>query len=135
LSSERYGEDAPQNALERVEEIARSVGLETFKDKDDVVVLAGKVIVLDVEFGAEVTVKVSYANASSALSTGLGAYLAKIVGVYLKEAEPLKRAKLSRDVRDQLLYIVRLDKLASESGMAWFLDIDKVAREAEEGFG
>ncbi|TFK44542.1 hypothetical protein BDQ12DRAFT_673182 [Crucibulum laeve] len=160
-----YGESIPLDptlipewCISRLEAWGKLAGMETFKDdsKEGVmtVMLAGKVLVVDVDFSFQretpdkptvrvASVKTSYAisnNASGSASntngsSSLDGFLAEYIQKFCTEVQkaddlrdPEEAWRLGHDVFRQLRYLVMLDKLASANneftGIRWFVDID-----------
>jgi len=129
-----------------------SVGMETFREEgSSTVVLAGKVLVVDVDFVIErgdplnpilrvSGVKTSNAllpgNSNSPTSTLTDSFLAESIERYCVEMQKredcrdVERAsRLRNNVLDHLRYLVVLDGLANRKeygGLRWFTDIDEL---------
>lgn len=130
-----------------------SVGMETYPNKDThavTVVLAGKVLVIDVEFAIDQKndslnprLRVSNVKTSNALLAGasnestspfLDAFLMDGLTRYCQEMQkpeeirdPQFAALIRKGLVSQLQYLVILDRLASrknDGGIRWFTDLD-----------
>ncbi|KIK98653.1 hypothetical protein PAXRUDRAFT_823625 [Paxillus rubicundulus Ve08.2h10] len=140
----------------RLEEWGRAQGMETFIDSSGVsstttVVLAGKVLVLDVDIDGGVVVKTSFAVGNNiAIGTPvipeLDAFLARdiarwveaarrasLAAVYYPQAEDpsIEAAHHALAVQDHLRYLMMLDSLAvaeGEHGIRWFMEPDSIAQ-------
>ena len=169
-SATSYGEDIPLDrtvmvdwCISRVKAWGASVGMETFRDDERegrmVVVLGGKVLVVDVDFAIDradplipridvVGVKTSYAipnGASSSITdspTSLEVLLADSIQAFCIEVQkheelrqPREAARLGKVVVDHLSYLMTLDKFAlrkEDGGIRWFADVHQVGLTSEK---
>ncbi|KAJ8507102.1 hypothetical protein ONZ45_g10486 [Pleurotus djamor] len=153
-----YGEDVPIDrsaisawSVSRLEAFGKATGMEIFQEPRDggiSLVLAGKVIVIDVDLGLEqgdpmqstihvANVKTSYAIPSAsthAASKSLDELIKDSIQAFLTEVQkpdatmsPREAARLGREIKNHLSYIVMLDQLATQSGIQWFSDVDILA--------
>ena len=164
-----YGEDIPLDrailvdwCISQLQNSGSSVGMETFRDdgREDrqIVVLGGKVLVVDIEFTVDrtdhhlprldvVTVKTSYAipngisNSSSDNINSVERLLADSIQAFFNEAQkdealrrPQEAARLGRSVRDHCRYLMTLDSFAQrkeDGGIRWFADVHQLGIAAE----
>ncbi|EIN11734.1 hypothetical protein PUNSTDRAFT_98957 [Punctularia strigosozonata HHB-11173 SS5] len=169
--STRFGEDIPATrdaipgwVVSRVEAWGRSAGMEAFRDEDQgrriALALAGKVIVIDIEFAVSaeaedttirvVSVKNSYAvpsgesanpTGNTGGSTSLDGFLAVVLQKFidlvekpLDDQNPIAAAQVGSRLSQHLGYLMRLDALAvqeGDAGLRWFTSIDNLASTAE----
>jgi len=157
----RYGENVPlllasipDWCINQLGAWGTSVGMETFIDgREDgaTVVLGGKVLVIDVDFGIEhdeqmsrrlkvINIKTSNAlvsgNTNPSASTMLDMFLADNIQKYCAEMQktedsrdPRLAASIRKKILSQLRYLVLLDGLASrkdDGGIRWFTDLDEL---------
>ena len=169
-STMNYGEDIPLDrtllvdwCISQLEKWGSSVGMEAFRDdgREDrvVVVLGGKVLVVDIDFTVDrtdrrlprldvVAVKTSYAipNSISESSTD-GVYtveslLADSIRAFCNEVQkdealrrPREAARLGRSVTDHFRDLMILDSYAQSrecGGIRWFTDVQEVVLETEK---
>ncbi|KIJ67853.1 hypothetical protein HYDPIDRAFT_37449 [Hydnomerulius pinastri MD-312] len=142
--------DASLPSPSRLAEWGRAEGMEAFIDNSGVlatttVVLAGKVLVLDIDVDGGVVVKTSFAvgnNVSSGTSSApdLDAFLAREIArwadaarraltaaVSTPDAEDpsVEAARYGRAIQEHLRYLMMLDSLAvteGERGIRWFME-------------
>jgi hypothetical protein len=156
-----YGEDIISGPnfiswfLQRIEQIAKSAGMDVFCENESngkvTATLAGKVIVLDIEFhikqfeGTEKivlsTLKSTHAapvdasaTSTSTLSTSgvsLDTFLVTVLQHYLSalqkteaELDNVQVARLGESLQSHLRYIMKLDNLAQRQGSRWFTEVD-----------
>lgn len=169
-----YGEDVPSMGslvewlLAQIESWGKLAGMQFFKETPSEgklsVALAGKILVLDIEFritrneesiGIElISLKSSHASpldapatsASSLPTTGasLDTFLATTFREYLDELQKsqsdmdtMQVAKLGRALKSHLHYIMKLDSLAQrevEGGSRWFTEVDDLSSVANQVF-
>lgn len=167
-----YGEDIPLDratlvhwCISRLESWGAAAGMETFREESRegqiTVMLAGKVLVVDVDFSVDrsdatnpklgVTgVKTSYAVTNGAVGTtmegsaSLDGFIADGLRRFLEEVEkpedeqdPTEAARIGACAVRHLQYLMRLDKLAlreGELGLRWFNSMDRLALEVVEPF-
>ncbi|CAL1706810.1 unnamed protein product [Somion occarium] len=165
-----YGEDIPlERALiihwcvSQVEQWATLAGMETFREEEReghmVVVLGGKILVVDIDFSIDrsnplspilgiISVKTSYAvpngTASSTTdgSISLDGFLAEYLGTYVREVQKeeedqdtMEAARLGSLIAEHMKYLMKLDQLAAregDSGLHWFNGIDRLAADVLE---
>jgi hypothetical protein len=148
----------------RLETWGKAAGMESFRDEEKgrvVLTLAGKVIVIDVEFsiisesenpGMEVaSVKNSYAvpsgedtnpTANTGGSTSLDGFLATNLRAFLgivqkpvDDQDPIVAAQIAASISQHLTYLMRLDALAAQegdTGLRWFTSSDNLASTVEK---
>ena len=153
LSAERpvtvFPDTSPPSPI-RLEEWGRAVGMEAFIDSSGTspattIMMAGKVLVLDVDIDSGVVVKTSFAvgnniaNAPPA-APDLDAFLSRDIGRWVDAANraslaaahhmqaedpAVEAAYLGLVVQDHLRYLMMLDALAvaeGERGIRWFME-------------
>lgn len=166
-----YGEDIPPNTsivdwfLARIEEWGKSANMQVFSDPEPggkvAIAMAGKILVLDIEFQVDHTdddvnislksLKSSHASpldapataasTISAVDASLDTFLTAVIEEYLEELlrkesrrDPILIAKLGRHMKDYLRYIMKLDHLAQreiEGGSRWFTEGDDLSSVAQ----
>jgi len=95
--------------------------------------LGGQVVVLDVGFVPEPTVRASYAGSGSGEdrhSPAMDAFFSRLVGGVVKGADNWNDD--GRRLREALGYLMRLDRLAMQEGNAgarWFGEVDALSKE------
>ncbi|KAG1777656.1 hypothetical protein EV702DRAFT_1099812 [Suillus placidus] len=139
-----YPDTSPPHPA-KIAEWGRNLGMEVFVD-GSTTVLAGKVLVLDVDINDHVAVKTSFANntnsnGNSSAAPELDAFLAREVtrwinaarcaaGIdtavgYSREDPAIEAARRSRAIQEHLRYLMTLDGLAAaenEKGLRWFME-------------
>ncbi|KAG2111314.1 uncharacterized protein F5147DRAFT_687209 [Suillus discolor] len=129
----------------KIAEWGRNLGMEVFVD-GSTTVLAGKVLVLDIDINDHVAVKTSFANnangnGNTSAAPELDAFLAQEVtrwinaarraaGIdsavgHLREDPAIEAARRSRAIQEHLRYLMMLDGLAAaenEKGLRWFME-------------
>ncbi|KIY65037.1 hypothetical protein CYLTODRAFT_424686 [Cylindrobasidium torrendii FP15055 ss-10] len=162
----KYGEDIPLDrrvlvewSMNRFQIWGRASGMETYVDGDapDQLMLAGKVLVIDIDFTADrsiperprleiKSVRTSYAipgaesNKDGSLS--LDAFLLKSMRAFCEEVQrpedqvdPLEAARLAVIINDHLSYLLVLDRFAArpdDGGLRWFVDVDQMCTVVED---
>ncbi|KAH7888628.1 hypothetical protein F5I97DRAFT_1925147 [Phlebopus sp. FC_14] len=141
--------DAAPPSPTRLAEWGRNAGMEAFIDTSSTsatttVVLAGKVLVLDIDVDGVVVVKTSFAvgnNVSNGAPAApeLDAFLAREVARWVNAARrasaaegsshtedpSIQAARYGRAIQDHLRYLMMLDSLAAaegEHGIRWFME-------------
>jgi len=168
-----YGEDMPTSMTAlvewfptQIEAWGNSVGMQLFNEPETGgklgVVLAGKILVLDIEFRVKGdkdtltielnTLKSSHASpldapatsASSLPTSGatLDTFLAATLREYLREVQKdqadldsIHKAKLGGSMKRHLRYMMKLDTLAQrevEGGSRWFTEVDDLSSVANQ---
>ncbi|KAF8588708.1 hypothetical protein K439DRAFT_1613378 [Ramaria rubella] len=168
-----YGEDMPSSKasltewfLARMECWGNSAGMQIFNEPETDgklgIVLAGKILVLDIEFHVQkiddkemiklISLKSSHASpldapatsASSLPTSGasLDTFLAATLREYLEHVQedqaninPIHIAKLGRSLKAHMQYIMKLDNLAQrevEGGSRWFTEVDDLGSVANQ---
>lgn len=167
-----YGEDIPSRSnlvkwfLGRIDHFAKSAGMEVFSETEPggklTAILAGKVIVLDIEFqvnisnmGEEirlVSLKSTHAapvdapaTSTSTLPTAgasLDTFLMAVFRQYLAELQEtdsqvnhVQVSRLGHALESHLQYIMKLDSLAQreiEGGSRWFTEVDDLSSVAKQ---
>ncbi|KAG1890341.1 hypothetical protein F4604DRAFT_1709911 [Suillus subluteus] len=139
-----YPDTSPPHPA-KIAEWGRNLGMEVFVD-GSTTVLAGKVLVLDIDINDHVVVKTSFANntnsnGNSAAAPELDAFLAREVTRWInaarraagrdtavghsREDPAIEAARRSRAIQEHLRYLMMLDGLASsenEKGLRWFME-------------
>jgi len=134
----------------KIAEWGRNLGMETFVD-GSTTVLAGKVLVLDIDINDHVAVKTSFANSnnntgSASAAPELDTFLAREVtrwiyaarcaaGIHMNSAHSnedpaIEAARRSREIQQHFRYLMMLDALAAaenEKGLRWFMEPTIVA--------
>ncbi|KAG1881386.1 hypothetical protein C8R48DRAFT_680786 [Suillus tomentosus] len=129
----------------KIAEWGRNLGMEVFVD-GSTTVLAGKVLVLDIDINDHVAVKTSFANnangnGNTSAAPELDAFLAQEVTRWInaarraagidsavghsKEDPAIEAARRSRAIQEHLRYLMMLDGLAAaenEKGLRWFME-------------
>ncbi|KZT08418.1 uncharacterized protein LAESUDRAFT_697349 [Laetiporus sulphureus 93-53] len=162
-----YGEDIPLERMmiadwcvSRLETWGSSAGMEAFREEERdgriMVVLGGKVLVIDIELSVDrsdsdnpkvslATLKTSYAILNGAAtqqgSLSLDGFLAMRIGDFLTEVQKeaderdsVEAARLGRLFAEHMMYLMQLDQLATNegaNGLRWFSDMDALALETE----
>ncbi|KAL4073842.1 hypothetical protein J3A83DRAFT_2630807 [Scleroderma citrinum] len=133
----------------RLAEWGRAMGMEAFIDNSsssstNTVVLAGKVLVLDIDIDGRVAVKTSFAVGNNVpnntpVAPDLDAFLSREVSRWVETAKNASTGQLSsntedpsveaslcaRSLQDHLRYLMTLDSLAAgegERGIRWFME-------------
>lgn len=139
-----YPDTSPPHPA-KIAEWGRNLGMEVFVD-GSTTVLAGKVLVLDIDINDHVTVKTSFANntnsnGNSSAAPELDAFLAREVTRWIiaakcaagvdtavrhsREDPAIEAARRSRAIQEHLRYLMMLDGLAAsenEKGLRWFME-------------
>jgi hypothetical protein len=136
-----YPDTSPPHPA-KIAEWGRNLGMEVFVD-GSTTVLAGKVLVLDVDINDLVAVKTSFANNTNGNGAApeLDAFLAREVTRWInaarraagmdtavghsKEDPAIEAARRSRAIQEHLRYLMMLDGLAAsenEKGLRWFME-------------
>ncbi|OAX32880.1 hypothetical protein K503DRAFT_776201 [Rhizopogon vinicolor AM-OR11-026] len=139
-----YPDTSPPNPA-KIAEWGRNLGMEAFVD-GSTTVLAGKVLVLDIDLNDHVAVKTSFANSNN--NTGntsaapeLDAFLVRevtrwihaakcasgidMISGHSKEDPAIEAARRSREIQQHFRYLMMLDALAvaeNEKGLRWFME-------------
>lgn len=120
--------------------------LDESPDGSSSLLLGGKVLVIDVKLDIDKSnparpirvrsVETSYASAQGSRSPMLDAFLAEMVGQLVGEVQRQDGiqdvetvAKLGGEIRDHLVYLMMLDRLATrqrDGGIRWFIDVDEL---------
>ncbi|KAH8093856.1 hypothetical protein BXZ70DRAFT_1001486 [Cristinia sonorae] len=167
-----YGEEIPLDrttlvnwCISRLESWGAAAGMETFREESTegqiTVMLAGKVLVVDVDFSVDRSdaanprlgvagVKTSYAVPNGAVGTttegsaSLDGFIADGLSSFLEvvqkpedEQDPIEAARIGSCSVRHLQYLMRLDKLAlreGDNGLRWFNSMDRLALEVVEPF-
>ncbi|KAJ8583810.1 hypothetical protein M405DRAFT_866749, partial [Rhizopogon salebrosus TDB-379] len=139
-----YPDTSPPDPA-KIAEWGRNLGMEAFVD-GSTTVLAGKVLVLDIDLNDHVAVKTSFANnnnhtGNASAAPELDAFLARevtrwihaarcaagidMVSGHLKEDPAIEAARHSRAIQQHFRYLMMLDGLAAaenEKGLRWFTE-------------
>lgn len=139
-----YPDTSPPHPA-KIAEWGRNLGMEVFVD-GSTTVLAGKVLVLDIDINDHVAVKTSFANntnsnGNSSAAPELDAFLAREVTRWInaarraagidmavghsREDPAVEAARCSRAIQEHLRYLMMLDGLAAsdnEKGLRWFME-------------
>jgi hypothetical protein len=139
-----YPDTSPPDPA-KIAEWGRNLGMEAFVD-GSTTVLAGKVLVLDIDLNDHVAVKTSFANnnnhtGNASAAPELDAFLARevtrwihaarcaagidMVSGHLKEDPAIEAARRSRAIQQHFRYLMMLDGLAAaenEKGLRWFTE-------------
>jgi hypothetical protein len=139
-----YPDTSPPHPA-KIAEWGRNLGMEAFVD-GSTTVLAGKVLVLDIDINDHVAVKTSFANntnsnGNSSAAPELDAFLAREVTRWInaarraagidtavghsREDPAIEAARRSRAIQEHLRYLMMLDGLAAsenEKGLRWFME-------------
>lgn len=168
-----YGEDVPLDrtrtadwCISRIETWAKNAGMETFREQEEaghmIVVLGGKVLVIDIKFSLDHTntaipvlgvtsVKTSYAIPNGAANTSTTAGSASLDGFlmgclrrFIVEVQKdegiqdiMEAARLGSLIAEHMTYLMKEDQLAlreGDSGLRWFNEIDRIAADILEPF-